>query len=145
MSKKIKIILLSLAVLVITFSLGTYFLSKDSLKENKVDNVEKSKEKNKYYSVLVNGLDGSASSFIPTTINLDLKHDSEYTISTSIDDSGNILDNDKVIVVNNCTLSNENKNFIKSIAGDKYEEALKEIEEGIKSSKEDFEKTKKAN
>ncbi|MHC5250971.1 hypothetical protein ACYRFS_06945 [Listeria kieliensis] len=98
---------------------------------------ETENDESKYYHVYVKYKDGG-SSFVPRELNPGFRDDQDYQISTSFDDDGNPIDDKKMIVINNFTLSNENKEFIKSIiGGEKYNAAIKEIQEQLIRIKKD--------
>ncbi|WP_130859136.1 hypothetical protein [Gracilibacillus phocaeensis] len=84
----------------------------------------------KYYTVYIEE-GGDGTSFIPETLNPDFSKTDGFHVSLSFDDAGNIITHDKLIVIENYTLSEENKKQIKEIAGNNYEEAIKEIEEHL--------------
>ncbi|WP_164216608.1 hypothetical protein [Virgibacillus sp. YIM 98842] len=101
--------------------------------------VEHGGEKNKYYVVYIKLKGGGASSFIPEALNPDFKFDSDTHVSISFDDNGNIINDGKIIIIDNYEVSNSTKNQIKEIAGEEsYEEAIKEIEERIKEARGDI-------
>lgn len=157
-NKKLVIIVL---IIFLSISIGSYslyfFLKKDnqdaSIKEKNFQqeslfpNADKNDappivEENKYYSIYVrkNKDNDNASSFVPLTLNPGFKNDQDYNISTSIDDNGNIINDEKTIVVDNFQISKENKAKIKQIVGEsKYDEAIKEIQERMLEIKEENE------
>lgn len=97
-------------------------------------------KENEYYIVYIQQNNGTGSSFIPLTLNPGFKEESNYGVSISFDDNGNIINDNKIIIIDNFLISNENKKMIKKIAGkDKYEEALKEIEERLIETKKGLE------
>ncbi|GAE48228.1 hypothetical protein JCM21738_5316 [Mesobacillus boroniphilus JCM 21738] len=62
-------------------------------------------------------------------------------MSISFDDNGDIINSDKIIVIDEFLISNDNKEMIKKIAGkDNYKEALKEIEDRVIDTKKGLEK-----
>ncbi|MDY0407494.1 hypothetical protein [Paracerasibacillus soli] len=74
---------------------------------------------------------------MPEKLNPDFKNDSEYNVSISFDDDGNIINDDKIIQIDNFVISSQNKEKIREIAGERnYVAALKEIEERIQEIKE---------
>ncbi|MHC1685353.1 MAG: hypothetical protein AB6733_20840 [Clostridiaceae bacterium] len=96
-------------------------------------------QENKYYSVHIKYNDNDASEFVPLKLNPGLKDGDSYNVSTVIDDNGNII-GDKIIVVDNFVISDENKEMIKKVAGNDYDEALKEIEDRVNETKEQLKK-----
>ncbi|NLK95997.1 MAG: hypothetical protein GX275_12560 [Clostridiales bacterium] len=95
---------------------------------------------NKYYHVYFKGNSEAATGFIPLTLNPEYKIGSEYNISISTDDDGNVVDDGKIIVIENYIISDENKEKIKNIAGTNYDAATKEIEDKINDVKGDPQK-----
>ena len=92
---------------------------------------------NKYYHVYIKG---NSVSFIPLALNPDYKVGSECNISISTDDDGNVVDDGKIIVIENYIISDENKERIKNIEGINYDAAIKEIEDKISYVKGDPQK-----
>lgn len=145
-----KKIMVSFLIIILLLSLGVYSYNFFLNKKKEVNNtysstVEKNNtnsipvEENKYYSVYIKRNDGNGSSFVPLKLNPGLKNDSSYNVNISFDDNGNIIGN-KIIVVDNFVISEENKEMIKNIAGKDYDEALKEIEERVNDTKNNLEK-----
>lgn len=96
---------------------------------------------NQYYIVYINANNGTGSSFVPLTLNPGLENDSNLNVSISFDDDGNIINNKKIIVIDNFFISEKNKEMIKEIAGiDNYNDALKEIEARVNDTKKNLEK-----
>lgn len=87
-------------------------------------------KENKYYVVYVKQKNGG-SSFVPEELNPDFKNDSDYHVTISFDDNGNIIDKKKVIEVDNFSISSQNKEMIRKIAGENYDAALKEIKDRV--------------
>jgi hypothetical protein len=149
----VKISLVSLAIALFFLSIG-YFLFLNNKNANNLtsdaNRIEKSShsedsskidkntppksytvKENKYYVVYVK-LKNGGSSFVPEELNPNYKNDSDYHVTISFDDNGNIIDKKKVIEIDNFSISSENKEQIKKIAGvEKYDEALKEIQERV--------------
>ena len=97
-------------------------------------------KENQYYIVYIQRNNGTGSSFIPLTLNPGFKEGSNYGVSISFDDNGNIINDNKIIIIDNFVISNKNKEIIKKIAGkDKYKEAIKEIEERVIEAKKGLE------
>lgn len=148
MNKKKVIVSLLIIVFILTsgFYFYNFFLNKKE-KGNNASEVEVSTEvkspeehlikarENKYYYVYFKGNSGSSTSFIPLNLNPEYKIGSEYNISISTDDDGNVVDDGKIIVIENYIISEENKEKIKNIAGRNYDAAIKEIEEKINDVK----------
>jgi hypothetical protein len=115
-------------------------VNKDSLQEEEPITDSANVKNNKYYIVYIRQENGSGSSFIPLNLNPNFKNDSDYHVSLSFDDNGDIINNDKVIEIDNFSISKDNKEAIKKIAGtEKYNEALKEIEERVTDTKKGLE------
>lgn len=99
-------------------------------------------KENKYYVIYIKQENGTASSFVPETLNPGFRNDSDYNVSISIDDNGNIINDEKIIEIDNFIISNQNKEEIKKIAGvENYDEALKEIEERVLEAKKSVEES----
>lgn len=97
-------------------------------------------KENQYYIVYIQQNNGTGSSFIPLTLNPGFEEGSNYGVSISFDDNGNIINDNKIIIIDNFVISNKNKEMIKKIAGkDKYKEAIKEIEERVIEAKKGLE------
>ncbi|MFC0301244.1 hypothetical protein ACFFIS_10510 [Virgibacillus soli] len=147
-----------IGVLIVIFllSIGTFFIyqNKQGHNQNNASN-DKSKldiqslqkdtfskkmppiKENKFYIIYIKRKNGSGSSFVPEKLNPDFKNDSEYNVSISFDDDGNIINDDKIIQIDNFVISSQNKEKIREIAGERnYVAALKEIEERIQEIKE---------
>ncbi|MEN0645374.1 hypothetical protein MKY91_19600 [Alkalicoccobacillus gibsonii] len=87
---------------------------------------------NEYYSVYVKKENGEGSSFVPLTLNPGFDYSMGYSVSMSFDDNGEVVSGEKIIVIDDLTISDENKEQIKQITGnEKYEEAILEIEKEI--------------
>ncbi|MGG2028691.1 hypothetical protein AB1282_23585 [Gottfriedia sp. S16(2024)] len=136
-------ITVSFLIIFLIFSFGIYgnYISLNNKEEasepinnlvtqpNSTGNTSPFPDKNNYYIIYVKQENGVASSFVPLNLNPGFKNDSDYHVSISIDDNGNIINRDKVIEIDNFIVSKSNKKIIKKIAGkEKYNEALKEIE-----------------
>lgn len=142
--KKLSIIMCIIIFIVIGICITKFFV--DSQNKSNANVVIKSEDKedieinnveeNKYYIIYVRNGDNS-SSFIPLTLNKDYKLGDEYSINISTDDNGNIINDDKIIAIDDFVISEETKEKIKSIAGeDKYDEAIKEIQTNVDGAKE---------
>ncbi|KYC98270.1 hypothetical protein MXL46_17005 [Heyndrickxia sporothermodurans] len=154
-----KKVMISLTIVILFFSFGIYissFFLSNKEGTNEITNTSLKEEssqrekntilnsdtvhKNKYYIVYIKQDDGKASSFVPKKLNPSFKEDADYNVSISIDDNGNILNDGKIIVVDNFVISKENKKTIKKIAGEEnYKGALKEIEERVINAKKSME------
>ncbi len=114
------------------------FIQKETINNSPVSKEEK---QNQYYVIYIKYGNGSGSSFVPLSLNPGLKNDSDYHVSISFDDNGDIINSDKIIVIDEFLISNDNKEMIKKIAGkDNYKEALKEIEDRVIDTKKGLEK-----
>lgn len=138
-----KKIMVSFLIIILFLFLGSYYYFSFLKTKDEVSSVSSTPIKqNKHYIVYVeynNG--GSASSFVPLSLNPELKDNYVFDVSISVDDNGNIINDDKIIVIDNFVISDENKKMIKNIAGtNNYDEALKEIEEWVNSTKINLEK-----
>lgn len=112
-------------------------IDNDIVEEIDLENVEE----NDYYVVYINNTDGSNTSYVPTSLNPGFKETESYNISIVIDDNGNIVNDEKIIVVNEYILSESNKVNIREILSDerRASEAITELQEelsGIQESKE---------
>jgi hypothetical protein len=108
-------------------------LEKDSRPEKSISSnaAIPSGKDNKYYVVYIKQKNGG-SSFVPKKLNPGFKNDSDFHVSISFDDNGNIINNEKVIEIVDFSISSQNKEEIKKIAGIKnYKSALKEIEDRV--------------
>ncbi|MCM3587022.1 hypothetical protein M3182_14890 [Mesobacillus maritimus] len=100
-----------------------------------------SPKENKYYIIYIEHGNGSGSSFVPLKLNPGFTNGTDFNVSISFDDNGNIINGEKIIVVRDFLISNENKEMIRKVAGkDDYEEALKEIEDRVEETKKNLEK-----
>lgn len=151
-----KKVMASLLIITLLLSLGVYFYFFFSNNKEEVNNTSKEEisqqektpnissipvEENEYYVVYVNQNNGSSSSFVPLKLNPGFKNDSDFNVSISFDDNGNIINDNKIMVIDNFVISKENKEMIKKIAGIKdYNEALKEIEDRVNDTKRNLEK-----
>ncbi|MFT8312870.1 MAG: hypothetical protein ABF633_01295 [Clostridium sp.] len=151
-----KKVMVSFLIIILTLSLGVYFCKfflnkKEEVKttsnkeisqeEKKINTSSITVKENEYYVVYVKGNNGSGSSFVPLKLNPDFKNDSNFNESISFDDNGKIINDNKIIVIDNFVISKENKETIKKIAGlNGYNEALKEIEERVNDTKQNLEK-----
>lgn len=146
----------SLLIIILILSLGLYFYKFYSNKKEKSSNVSEEEVfqgqehknsqthligngENKYYHVYIK-YNNTGVSFVPLKLNPDFEENSDYNVSTSIDDDGNIINDGKIIVIDNFVISDENKEMIKNIAGRNYDDALKEIEDEVNKVKSEFEK-----
>ncbi|MEB4596204.1 hypothetical protein [Bacillus amyloliquefaciens] len=156
MNRKIMLIL-TLAVIVLFLSLGIYFVSnnknkaesddisniKNQVEENQKEekNHSDSKEtgsikENKYYIIYIKQADGTGASFVPEKLNPGFSNDSDFDVNISFDDNGDVINDGKIIEVNNFLISNSNKKRIKEIVGAKnYNAALKEVEGRVLETK----------
>lgn len=108
----------------------------DPSQENDISS--ESQKTNDYYVLYINNTDGSTASFVPPSLNPNFKEGESYNVSISIDDDGNIINNDKIIVVNDYILSDENKDYIHQILPDEKQSssAIEEIQKQIDEVKE---------
>ncbi|MBY0600456.1 hypothetical protein [Bacillus bingmayongensis] len=154
-----KKLIISCIVFIVLLSLGVYLsylflnnknevndknmnqnISQSPIKGIGGDSNEVPVKENQYYIVYIQQNNGTGSSFIPLTLNPGFEEGSNYGVSISFDDNGNINNDNKIIIIDNFLISNENKEMIKKIAGkDKYKEALKEIEERVIEAKKGLE------
>lgn len=151
-----KKVMASFLIIILILSLGVYFYKfflnkKEEVKtpnnkeisreEKKTNTSSLTVKENEYYVVYVKGNNGSGSSFVPLKLNPGFKNDSNFNESISFDDNGKIINDNKIIVIDNFVISKENKETIKKIAGLKdYNEALKEIEDRVNDAKQNLEK-----
>lgn len=160
LTEKRKLRMVSFAIVILVVSMGVYFFFLNNEKD--VDNITNGTSKmekgstpsvsipsvgknpegigpvkeNKYYVIYIKQNNGTGSSFVPEKLNPSFKSDSDFNVSISIDDNGNIINDDKIIVIDNFLISTENKETIKNIAGTtNYDQALKEIEERVLETK----------
>lgn len=151
MSKKVKISLVSLAIMLSFMSIGYFLLFNNKRAVNNLashtSNIEKnfqaessnkkkssskaikpSADENKYYVVYIKQKNGG-SSFVPEKLNPDFRNDADYHINLLFDDNGKIINSQKIIEIDNFMISSQNKKEIKKIAGAKnYDAALEEIQ-----------------
>ncbi|TYS09410.1 hypothetical protein FZC70_09840 [Bacillus subtilis] len=156
MKRKIKFLMVCLAFAFLCLTIAFYSFSTNKLDdENSVKNQVKKTQKqdrsnsanmvsdqdNKYYVIYIKQNNGTGSSFVPEELNPGFTNDSnDFNVSISFDDKGNIVSNDKVIEVENFSLSDSNKKKIREIAGaDNYDAALKEVEARVFKTKEELE------
>ena len=145
---KNKTVIVNLLIIILLISLGFYFYNFFLNKKEETSRQEKNQDssltlvkENEYYVIYIKLNNGAGSSFVPLMLNPGLKNDSNFNVNISFDDDGNIINDDKIIVIDNFVISQENKEMIKEIAGIKnYDEALKEIEERIDDTKKNLEK-----
>ncbi|MBD7913463.1 MULTISPECIES: hypothetical protein [Clostridium] len=149
----------SVLIIILFLSLGVYIYNFFLNKKEVVNNASKEEisqqenntnadsvpvKENKYYVVYIKQNDGTGSSFVPLKLNPGFKNDSDFHVSISFDDNGKIINDDKIIIVDNFVVSDENKEMIKKLAGiNNYNEALKEIEDRVNETKENIEKERK--
>ncbi|MDA1629924.1 hypothetical protein PDK42_19705 [Bacillus cereus group sp. TH172LC] len=151
-----KKLIISCIIVIILLSLGVYlFLNNKNEVNDKNMNQSTSQfpikgidgnsnemlvKENQYYIVYIQKNNGTGSSFIPLTLNPGFEEGSDYGVSISFDDNGKIINDNKIIIIDNFLISNKNKEMIKKVAGkDKYKEALKEIEERVIEAKKGLE------
>ncbi|HFK1716904.1 hypothetical protein AT268_02520 [Bacillus cereus] len=144
MQKK-QIVLLSCFVFLSILFFGGYLLLKDGGKNvfeeqslsgtNEVKSVVESQ--NKYYFVYLKQDNGVPdTTFIPEKLNPGFDKTASFNTHIEFDDYGNIIEDEKMIVIYNNKLSENNRKKIKNIAGKQnYAEALKEIQQKIDETK----------
>ncbi|AMR05980.1 hypothetical protein PDN49_30450 [Bacillus cereus] len=151
-----KKITVSFLIIILLLSLGAYFYFFFLEKKEEVTNTNNEKsyqqekssntssipvKENKYYVVYIKQKNGNGSSFVPVKLNPGFKNDADFNVSISFDDYGNIINDNKIIVIDNFVISKENKEMIKKIAGiNEYNEALQEIEDRVNETKNNLKK-----
>lgn len=149
MLQKKQIVLLSCFVFLSILFFGGYLLLKDGGKNvfeeqslsgtNEVKNEVKSavESQNKYYFVYLKQDNGVPdTTFIPEKLNPGFDKTASFNTHIEFDDYGNIIEDEKMIVIYNNKLSENNIKKIKNIAGKQnYAEALKEIQQKIDETK----------
>lgn len=149
MLQKKQIVLLSCFVFLSILFFGGYLLLKDGGKNvfeeqslsgtNEVKSEVKSvvESQNKYYFVYLKQDSGVPdTTFIPEKLNPGFDKTASFNTHIEFDDYGNIIEDEKMIVIYNNKLSENNRKKIKNIAGKQnYAEALKEIQQKIDETK----------
>ncbi|MDN0192958.1 hypothetical protein QI003_01245 [Bacillus stercoris] len=159
MKRKIKFLTICLAFALLCLIIAAYSFStnkpdnENNINKNQVGKTQKqdssysdnmvSDQDNKYYVIYIKQKNGTGSSFVPEKLNPGFKNDSDdFNISISFDDKGNVINNDKVIEVEDFSLSNSNKKKIRKIVGaNKYDAALKEVEDRVLETKKELEES----
>ncbi|HEF1903425.1 TPA: hypothetical protein R9Y97_002713 [Bacillus cereus] len=144
MQKK-QIVLLSCFVFLSILFFGGYLLLKDGGKnvfeEQSLSGTNEVKSEvesqNKYYFVYLKQDNGVPdTTFIPEKLNPGFDKTASFNTHIEFDDYGNIIEDEKMIVIYNNKLSENNRKKIKNIAGKQnYAEALKEIQQKIDETK----------
>ncbi|MDA2136758.1 hypothetical protein PDN64_01210 [Bacillus cereus group sp. Bc256] len=148
MQKK-QIVLLSCFVFLSILFFGGYLLLSDGGKnvfeeqslsgtnEEKIEVKNERESQNKYYFVYLKQDNGVPdTTFIPEKLNPGFDKTASFNTHIEFDDYGNIIQDEKMIVIYNNKLSANNKKKIKNIAGKQnYAEALKEIQQRIDETK----------
>ncbi|PES12360.1 hypothetical protein [Bacillus cereus] len=150
MQKK-QIVLLSCFVFLSILFFGGYLLLNDGGKnvfeeqslsgktEQKIEvkNERENESQNKYYFVYLKQDNGVPdTTFIPEKLNPGFDKTASFNTHIEFDDHGNIIQDEKMIVIYNNKLSENNKKKIENIAGKQnYAEALKEIQQRIDETK----------
>ncbi|MCY7764705.1 MULTISPECIES: hypothetical protein [Bacillus] len=162
MKRKIKFLMVCLAFALLCLTIAVYSFSTNKPDDennvkNQVGKTQKQDRSNsanmvsdqdhKYYVIYIKQKNGTGSSFVPEKLNPGFTNDSDdFNVSISFDDKGNIINNDKVIEVEDFSLSDSNKKKIREIAGaDNYDAALKEVEDRVLETKEDLEENSNFN
>lgn len=149
MLQKKQIVLLSCFVFLSILFFSGYLLLKDGGKNvfeeqslsgtNEVKSEVKSvvESQNKYYFVYLQQDNGVPdTTFIPEKLNPGFDKTASFNTHIEFDDYGNIIEDEKMIVIYNNKLSENNRKKIKNIAGKQnYAEALKEIQQKIDETK----------
>lgn len=149
MLQKKQIVLLSCFVFLSILFFGGYLLLSDGGKnvfeeqslsgtnEEKIEVKNERESQNKYYFVYLKQDNGVPdTTFIPEKLNPGFDKTASFNTHIEFDDYGNIIQDEKMIVIYNNKLSANNKKKIKNIAGKQnYAEALKEIQQRIDETK----------
>lgn len=151
MLQKKQIVLLSCFVFLSILFFGGYLLLNDGGKnvfeeqslsgktEQKIEvkNERENESQNKYYFVYLKQDNGVPdTTFIPEKLNPGFDKTASFNTHIEFDDHGNIIQDEKMIVIYNNKLSENNKKKIENIAGKQnYAEALKEIQQRIDETK----------
>lgn len=151
MLQKKQIVLLSCFVFLSILFFGGYLLLNDGGKnvfeeqslsgktEQKIEvkNERENESQNKYYFVYLKQDNGVPdTTFIPEKLNPGFDKTASFNTHIEFDDYGNIIQDEKMIVIYNNKLSENNKKKIENIAGKQnYAEALKEIQQRIDETK----------
>lgn len=145
MLQKKQIVLLSCFVFLSILFFGGYLLLKDGGKnvfeEQSLSGTNEVKSEvesqNKYYFVYLKQDNGVPdTTFIPEKLNPGFDKTASFNTHIEFDDYGNIIEDEKMIVIYNNKLSENNRKKIKNIAGKQnYAEALKEIQQKIDETK----------
>ncbi|MBJ7937503.1 hypothetical protein [Bacillus cereus] len=148
MQKK-QIVLLSCFVFLSILFFGGYLLlngggknvfeeqSLSGTTEQKIEVKNERESQNKYYFVYLKQDNGVPdTTFIPEKLNPGFDKTDSFNTHIEFDDYGNIIQDEKMIVIYNNKLSEKNKKKIENIAGKQnYAEALKEIQQRIDETK----------
>ncbi|ARJ25773.1 hypothetical protein B7492_32575 (plasmid) [Bacillus mycoides] len=149
MLQKKQIVLLSCFIILGILSFGGYLLLNDGAKnvteeksvsgtnDDRVEVKNERESQNKHYFVYLKQDKGVPdTTFIPEKLNPGFDITASSNTHIEFDDYGNIIQDEKMIVIYNNKLSEKNKKKIKEIAGKQnYAEALKEIQQRIDETK----------
>lgn len=108
----------------------------DNKIEDKIFKDIKTKKPNQYYYVFLQQ-DKFSTAFIPQKLNKGYKPNSDVHITNFFNSDGTVIEDEKMILINDYLITDSVKKKIKEIVGEKnYVEALREIEDRVNTLKE---------